>query len=160
VQTHEWIEHEEPRREPANSGPQAGLIASAIEAEDRDGDDVDRCAGQVEPSRAANAGEAGLYDWGGVLGHVEYDWTGVGDIEDVETGRAGRDGDGQIEGEPGFAAFRGPAKDTDGGARPQGVDEPARAGIAVVEVGGADDGERVVVRVWLHAPTPSSSRKA
>jgi hypothetical protein len=55
VQAHERVEHEQPGCEAANGSAQARLVASAIEAKDRNGDDVDRRAGQLEAARATDA---------------------------------------------------------------------------------------------------------
>jgi len=66
------------------------------------------------------------------------------DVECVQAGCAGGDGEGEVEGEPGLAALRGAAQDADGAARPEGVRRAAWEGIAIVEIGGADDRERVV----------------
>jgi hypothetical protein len=50
----------------------------------------------------------------GVLGGVEQHASWVGHGEAAQAGPAGGDGDGQIEGEEGFAAFGFAADDADG----------------------------------------------
>src|SRR4051812_18120683 len=160
VEPDEGVEHEEAGCELANGGAQTRLVASAIEAQDRRGDDVDRRAGQVEGAGAAESREPGLDDRGRVFGHVEEDGARVVDVEDIEAGCAGGDGDREVEGEPGLAALGGAAQDADGTARPEGVDEPAWEGVAIVEIGGADDRKRVVVRAGRHVLAPSSSTAA
>ena len=52
-------------------------------------------------------------------------WTGADDREAAQTGSSGGDGDGQIEGQEGFAALRLAADDADRFLRPQVGDEPA-----------------------------------
>src|SRR4051812_15801722 len=82
------------------------------------------------------------------------------DVEGIQARCTRGDGDREVEGEPGLAALGGSPEDADGTARPEGVDEPAWEGVAIVEIGGADDGERVVVRTGRHVLTPSSSTAA
>jgi hypothetical protein len=55
----------------------------------------------------------------GVFGGIEQDAAGAADREAVQAGDAGGHGDGQIEGEEGFAAFGFAADDADGFFRPQ-----------------------------------------
>lgn len=146
VQTDEGVEHEQAWCELADGGTQAGLVAAAIEAQHRRRDDMDRRVGQIERAGTAESGEPRLDDRRRVLGHVEQDGPRMVDVERIQAGCARGDGDREVEGEPGFAGFGGAAEDADGTARPEGVDEPAWEGVAIVEVGGADDRERVVVR--------------
>ena len=60
-----------------------------------------------------------------VLGGIEQDAAGPCDREAAQAGGSGGDGDGQIEGEEGFAAFGLAADDADGFLGPQPLDEPA-----------------------------------
>ena len=62
----------------------------------------------------ADAVEPTTDDVQGVLGGVEQHAPGLGHGEAAQAGPAGGDGDGQIEGEEGFAAFGLAADDADG----------------------------------------------
>ncbi len=79
------------------------------------------------PSRDARLrhDKAATDDVQGVLGGIEQDPAGPGDREAAQAGCSGGDGDGQIEGEEGFAAFWLAADDAHGLFRPQPLDEPA-----------------------------------
>lgn len=158
MQADERIEHEQAWRISANGVAKARLIASAIEAEDRDGDDVDGEGLEIEVTGSTEPTKAGLDDGRGVLGHVEEDGARVVDIEGSKAGSGGGDGDGEIESEPGLAAFRSAAEDAHGGSRPDGVNEPTSPRVAIVEVGGTNDGKRIVECSGRgHEPAPSSS---
>ena len=54
------------------------------------------------------------------------DTAGTAHREAAQAGDAGGDGDGQLEGQEGFAALGLAADDADGFFRPQPIDEPAR----------------------------------
>lgn len=159
VESNEGIEDEEAGSATADGIAEARLIATAIETQNGDGDDVDGHLGEVEAADLADATKPRLDDGAGVLGHVEQDGASVVDVEGAEARGAGCDGDGEVESEPGLAALGSAAEDADGGAGPERLDEPAGGAVAVIEVGSANDGEGVVVemRGRGHALSPSSS---
>jgi hypothetical protein len=76
-------------------------------------------------SSSGNATPAAAHDVQGIFGGIEQDAAGAADREAAQAGDARGDGDGQIEREEGFAAFRFAADDADGFFRPQSLDEPA-----------------------------------
>src|SRR5271155_5389529 len=79
----------------------------------------------------------------GILGGVEEDAPGPLHGEAAQAGRAGGDGDGEVEGEEGFAAFRLSADDADGFLGPQAVDQPALFLSPLGEGMGGGDGKPV-----------------
>jgi hypothetical protein len=79
----------------------------------------------------------------GVLGGVEQDAAGLRDGEAAQAGRTGGDGDGEIEGQEGFAALRFAADDADGFLGPQRGDQPALFVGPVAQAVGGFDGELV-----------------
>ena len=80
---------------------------------------------RADAGGGTDAFEAATDDVQCVFGGIEQDATGAADREAAQAGDAGGDGDGQIEGEEGFAALGLAADDADGFFRPQPVDEPA-----------------------------------
>jgi len=96
----EGIENDEARGVAPDGIAKACLIAPAIETKRRGGDDVDRSGGEIELSRAADAGEACLHGGGRVLSHVEENGPRIVDLERAKAARAGRDRDGEVEREP------------------------------------------------------------
>ena len=78
----------------------------------------------------------------GVLGGVEQHASWVGHGEAAQAGPARGDGDGQIEGEEGFAAFGLAADDADGLLGPQVGDQPALILGTLGQAMGGDDGKR------------------
>ena len=101
-----------------------------------------------------------------VLGGIEQDAAGVGHREAAQAGDAGGDGDGQIEGEEGFAALGLAADDADGLFGPQPVDEPALLLGAVGEAPGRLDRKlahrrrRLAALVSLAAGTAQVSKNS
>jgi len=75
----------------------------------------------------------------GILGGIKQDAAGAADREAAQTGDAGGDGDGQIEGEEGFASLWLAADDADGFFGPQPLDEPALLFGAIGEAPGRLD---------------------
>ena len=118
MQPHERIEHQQARLQPCNRLLQSCPIGLKIEAQTRGGDHL-----HVEISEADASGGGGG-GGGRCAGHLLRDRATRG-REAAQAGDAGGDGDGQIEGEEGFAAFGFAADDADGLFRPQFVDEPA-----------------------------------
>jgi hypothetical protein len=125
VQTHERIEDEQPRLQPGDGLIEPCAVGLEIEAQAGRGDHLDVEFSETDASGGADALEAAADDMERVLGGIEQDATGAGDREAAQTGSAGGDGDRQIEGEEGFAAFRLTTDDADGFFGPQAIDEPA-----------------------------------
>jgi hypothetical protein len=71
----------------------------------------------------------------GIFGGVEQHAPGVRHGEAAQAGHAGRNRDGEAEGEEGFAAFGLAADDSDRLLGPQGGDEPALAARATCQNG-------------------------
>jgi hypothetical protein len=113
-----------------------------IEPQAGRGDDLNVDVGQFDGGGGADAVEAPTDDVQGVLGGVEQHTPGVGHGEAAQAGPAGGDGDGQIEGEEGFAAFGLAADDADGLLGPQVGDQPALFLGALGQAMGGDDGKR------------------
>src|ERR1700685_737715 len=103
MQAHERIEDEQPRLQPGDGLIETYTIGLEIEAQAGGGDHLDV--------------EFGKTDAGGST----EDAAGAADREAAQAGDAGGDGDGQIEGEEGFAAFGLAADDADGFFRPQPI---------------------------------------
>jgi hypothetical protein len=101
-----------------------------------------------------------------VLGGIEQDPAGPRDREAAQAGGSGGDGDGQIEGEEGFAALGLAADDADGFFRPQPVDEPASLLGAVGESPGRLDRKqghrrrRIAALVSLVVGTAQTSKNS
>src|SRR5271163_3610935 len=125
VQTHKRIKDKQPRLQPGDGLVEPCAVGLEIEAEAGRGDHLDVEFGEADTGGDADALEAATDDMERVLGGIEQHATGARDREAAQTGDASGDGDGQIEGEEGFAAFRLAADDADGFFRPQPVDEPA-----------------------------------
>ena len=125
MQAHERVEHEQARFQPCDGLFQTYAVSLEIEAQAGGGDHLHVERGETDAGRGTDALEATADDVQGVLGGIEQDAAGIGHDETTQAGNAGGDGDGQIEGEEGFAAFRFAADDADGFFRPQPLDEPA-----------------------------------
>jgi len=114
VQAHERIEDEHSGFQSCDGLIEFGLIGFEIEPQAGRGDDLDVEVGQLDRGGGADAVEPTTDDVQGVLGCVEQHASWVGHGEAAQAGPAGGDGDGQIEGEEGFAAFGFAADDADG----------------------------------------------
>ena len=125
MQAHERIEDEQPRFQPGDGLFQTYAVSLEIEAQTGRRDHLDVEFGETDAGGGANAFEAATDDMERVLGGIEQHATGIGHDEAPQAGDAGGDGDREIEGKEGFAAFRLAADDADGLFRPQPVDEPA-----------------------------------
>ena len=107
MQPDEGIEDDQPWFQAGDGLLQAGAIGLEVEAETGSGDDLQVEFGEIDRGGGANAVEATADDvQGGVLGGVEQDAPGLLDGEAAQAGRAGGDGDGQVEGKEGFALRR------------------------------------------------------
>jgi hypothetical protein len=82
------------------------------------GDHLDVERGETGTGGGADAFEAATDGVQGILGGIEQNAAGVAHREATQAWDAGGDGDGQIEGEEGFAALRLAADDADGFVRP------------------------------------------
>ena len=125
MQAHERIEDEQPRLQPGDGLIETYTIGLEIEAQAGGGDHLDVEFGKTDAGGSTDAVEAATDNVQGVFGGIEQDAAGAADREAAQAGDAGGDGDGQIEGEEGFAAFGLAADDADGFFRPQPIDEPA-----------------------------------
>ncbi len=142
MQADERIEDEHSGLQRGDGLVEFGLIGLEIEPQAGRGDDLDVDVGQLDRGGGADAVEPATDDVQGVLGGVEQHATGVGHGEAAQTGPAGGDGDGQIEGEEGFAAFGLAADDADGLLGPQVVDQPSRFLGPFGQAMGGNDGKR------------------
>jgi hypothetical protein len=136
VQSHQGVEQEELGAQVLDGVGKPAPVGFEVEAQDRCGDDVDGRRGQVEASVSAQALEALTHEAGMVFGEEDEDGPGLGDFEGIEAGGCGGDGQSEVEAEPGLTQLGGAGEEADGGAAPQGLDEPARLGVGRVELAG------------------------
>jgi hypothetical protein len=125
MEADERIEDEQTRLQPGDGVVEACAVGVEIEAQARGGDHLDIEWGDCDAGRGTDAFEAATHDVQGVFGRIEQDAAGTAHCEAAQAGDAGSDGNGQIEGEEGFAALGFAADDADGFLRPQPIDEPA-----------------------------------
>ena len=114
MQAHERIEDQEPRLEGGDGLLETRAVGLEIEAQAGRGDHLDVEFGESGTGGGTDALEAAADDVQRVFGGIEQDATGPRDREAAQAGGSGGDGDGQIEGEEGFAAFGLAADDPDG----------------------------------------------
>ena len=166
MQAHERIEDEQPRLQPGDGLLEPCAVGFEIEAQAGRGDHLDVEFGETDAGGGADAFEAATDDMQRVFGGIEQDAARARDREAAQAGSAGGDGDGQIEGEEGFAAFRLAADDADGFFRPQPVDEPAPLLGAIGETPGRLDRKlghrrrRIAALVSLGAGTAQVSKNS
>jgi hypothetical protein len=127
---------------------------------------VDGGTNEVESPVLAQALEALAHGARVVFGEEEEDGSGVVDVEGIEARRCGGHGQGEVEAEPGLSQFRCASQEADGGAAPQGLDEPTGLGVGLVEVACEAHRKGLVVHGWalrhissMAASTMVSSRK-
>ena len=142
MQPHERIEDQQPRFQPGDGFLQPCPVGLESEAQTEGGDHLHVEFGENDAGGGADTFETAADDVQGVFGGIEQDAAGTADREAAQAGDAGGDGDGQIEGEEGFAAFGFAADDADGLFRPQSVDEPALLFGAIGEPSGRLDRKR------------------
>jgi hypothetical protein len=147
VQADEGVEEQQARPQLAHGLEEATLIAIQIEAQRGGGDDVDGQGGEIESAMATEPGDACLDDGGRVLRHVEQHATGASDVEATKARRGARDREGDVEREPTLAALRSAADDADARTCPELVYEPLVIRVRLVEIGGAHDGQDVVLGI-------------
>lgn len=141
METDERIEHEEPGAQGIDGLAQAVAVGRSVEAEHRDGDDMDVERIERDAGSRGDTGEA-LADHGErVLGREEEH--GPGDVRRklAQARCAGGDGDSEIEGEEGLAALGLAAEDADRLVEPEGLDEPAWAVGGGLDLAGTAGGE-------------------
>ena len=114
MQPHEWIEDQEPRPKSGDGLLETRAVGLQIEAQAGRGDHLDVEFGESGTGSGTDTLKAAADDMQRVLGGIEQDPTGSRDREAAQAGGSGGDGDGQIEGEEGFAAFGLAADDADG----------------------------------------------
>jgi hypothetical protein len=124
MQTDEGIEHEQARLQPGDSLLEACAVSIQIEAQAGRGDHLDVEFGQRDRGGGTDALEAAANDVQGIFGRIEQNAAGTRDREASQAGCCRSDGDGQIEGEEGFAAFGLTADDPDRLLGPQLIDQP------------------------------------
>jgi hypothetical protein len=118
MQAHERIEDEQAWFQPGDGLFQTYAVSLEIEAQTGRRNHLHVERGETDAGRGTDAFEAATDDVQGVFGGIEQDTAGAADREATQAGNASGNGDGQIEGEEGFAAFRFTADDADGFFRP------------------------------------------
>lgn len=143
MQAHEGVEDEEGGLERRHGGGQALLIGGEVQPQAGCGDHLDVEVGEGDAGGTPDALEPGADDRERILGGEEEDTAGADDGEAAQTRHAGGDGDGHVEGEQRFAAFRFAPDDPDRLVAPEAVDEPAAGlGVRRQRVGGLHGQER------------------
>ncbi len=118
MQAHERIEYEEPRLEGGDGFLETSAVGLEIKAQAGRGDHLDVEFGESGADGGTDTLKAAADDVQSVFGGIEQDTAGTAHCEAPQTGDAGSDGNGQIEGEEGFAALGLAADDADGLFRP------------------------------------------
>ena len=166
MQADERIEDEQPRLQPGDGLVEARAVGVEIEAQAGGGDHLDVEFGESGAGRGTDAFEAATDDVQSVFGGIEQDAAGAAHREAAQAGDAGGDGNGQIEGQEGFAALGFAADDADGFFRPQPIDEPALLLGAIGETPGRLDRKlghrrrRIAALVSFAAGTPQVSKNS
>src|SRR6476646_4564423 len=119
MQADERIEDEEARLQPGDGLIEGRAVGLEIEAQAGGGDHLDVECSETDAGGGTDAIEAASDDVECVLGGIEQNAAGSAHREAAQTGDAGSDGDGEIEGEEGFAAFGLAADDAAGFVGPQ-----------------------------------------
>jgi hypothetical protein len=114
MQAHERIKDEKARLHPGDGLIETCAIGLEIETQAGRGDHLDVEFGETDAGGGTDAFEAAADDVQCVFGRIEQDAAGAADREAAQARDAGSDGDGQIEGEEGFAALGFAADDPDG----------------------------------------------
>ena len=141
MQAHEGIEHEQARAQIGDGRIEASAVGLKIEPHGGCGDDLDVEIGEAEAEAGggADAVEPPAHDVERVLGGVKQNAPGAWHSEATQARNAGRDRDGEVEREEGFAALGLAADDPDRLLGPQPGDEPALFGGAIGEAPGGLD---------------------
>jgi hypothetical protein len=125
MEANEGIENQQSGLQPGNGVVEGTTVGIEVDAQTGRGDDLDVEIGEVEAGRGADAVEATPHDVQRILGGIEQHPPGPLDGKTPQARGACSDGDGEIEGEEGFAALRLAADDADSFFRPQALDQPA-----------------------------------
>jgi|SRR5271166_5409469 len=130
------IEDEQTRLQPGDGLIEGSAVGLEVETQAGRGDHLDVEFGEADAGGGTNAFESAADDVECVLGGIEQDaaWSCHG--EAAQAGDTGGDGNGEIEGEEGFAALGLAADDPDGFVRPQPIDQPALLLGTIVEAPG------------------------
>jgi hypothetical protein len=151
VQANEGIEHEQPWLQPGDGFVEPAAVGVEIEAQGRGGDHLHVEIDDRQAGGSADSIKPATDDVQCVLGGIYQDATGPWHAVATQTGGAGGDGDGQIEGEEGFTAFEFAADDADGLLGPQRGDQPPLVGSTLCETMGGLDGQ------WIHRRRPDAA---
>src|SRR5712671_3696763 len=139
MQPYEGIEDKEARLQFGDGVIEAPAVGLKIEPHGGGSDDLDVEIGDAEAGGGTDAVEPPAHDVERVLGGVEQNAPGAWHGEAPQARDAGRDRDGEVQGEEGFAAFWLAADDADRLLGPQGGDEPALVRGAIGEAPGGLD---------------------
>ena len=108
MQAHEGIEDEQARVQFGDGRIEASAVGFKIEPHGGCGDDLDVEIGEDEAGGGADAVEPPAHDVERVLGGVKQNAPGAWHGEATQARNAGRDRDGEVQGEEGFPAFGSP----------------------------------------------------
>jgi hypothetical protein len=125
MQAHKGIEDEETRPELGNGLIKAAANGLEIKPQGRFGDDLDVECGEPETAGGADSLEPPPHHVERILGGIENDAAGARDWKAAQTGSAGGDRNGEIQGEERFAALGLGADNADSLLGPQIFDQPA-----------------------------------
>ena len=135
MEAHEGIEQDEPGLEALQGGVQTNQIVRGVEEQTGSGDDVQVERLEGEATVATDAGDAAPDLVQRILCEEDEARAGLLDLEAIETRSGAGNGDGDVETEPGFAAFGSTGEEADRLRAPQGADEPRSGAVDLVEVG-------------------------
>jgi hypothetical protein len=113
MQAHEGIEDEQARAPFGNGHIEASAVGLEIEPHGGCGDDLDVEIGEAEAGGGADAVEPPAHDVERVLGGVKQNASSAWHGEAAQARNAGRDRDGEVQGEERFAALGLAADDPD-----------------------------------------------
>jgi hypothetical protein len=145
MESDQRIEQEQSGPDPLYGVVEPAAIEFQVEPQAGCGDDVQGDLLEEEPAMPAKPGQA-LSDTGGMIfGQVDEHLSRITDFKGVEAGRAGGDGEGEIEPEPGFAQLGLPGHEADRGPPPEWLDQPRRVLLEWGEISGPADRERFLL---------------
>jgi hypothetical protein len=139
MKPHQGIENEQARARPPDGFVEPRSVTIEIEAQARGGDDVEGDALKIDPTVPTEPLEALADEGGMILGEIDEHIAGLRDLESVETGRAGRDGEREIESQPRLPELGVARCESDSCPAPELVDEPAGVILGLVELAHATD---------------------
>jgi hypothetical protein len=95
-----------------------------------------------------------LSHFGGMIfGKIDERLSGFAHLEVAKTVRPRGHSDGEIESEPRFAELRHAADESNGGSRPESLDEPTIRAGGLAKIRGAHDRQRFEVGLGTHSIT-------